>query len=1150
MILNHDIGSITSLLVIDTTVASPLTSTTGVLTISGTGALTLPAGNNTTDRPGTPVNGMIRYNTSTSIVEFYNGTWNALASGSATVTSVAIASDTTTGLTVVSGSPITTAGTIHLALNGELNALAGLTTTGLIARTAANTYVPRTIVGTAGRVTVADGDGVVGAPTIDLATVTQGSTGTSFVKVAIDSYGRISNNTAVTSGDITGALGYTPINKAGDTVNGTLTFSAGTVTGLATPVAASDAATRSYVDNAVSSGTKWRNPIVTPDLMGILSAAPGSPITGLTYIVDTAGTWGALSVAVGDVVEWSGTVWVKLKTLTLGDRFIIGGESGSAYTVDVSLTGMTVSGTALDKPDLIQWIKSGAYIGSDLTTASNWSEPDGIATSAGNTMPNGVTVLSNNVNSVHYGHTYLYNNTTFSWAEIAGPGSVLVGNGLTYVGNTIVLVTPVTAANGGTGLSAYGTSNQILGMNNAGTALEYKTFSGTTNQVTLTNAAGSLTFSIPSTFVAPGSVQVTSGFYQPTSATVTAAGTNQGTATALTATYNVVTTAAAGTGVSLPVPTQGGWEVTVVNHGANEITLYPNSGAAIEGLATNVGLPLPAGAGIIILATSATQWYATHEIELAGTGISTTYNNGTVTFTNTGVTSIAGTTNQITASASTGAVTLSLPSTVTIGTSLTVSGLTANSFLYSGTAGLLTTTLAPTNGQLLIGSTGAAPVAATLTQGTGIAVTNGAGSITITNTGVTSIAGTANQITLSAATGSVTASIPTAFVAPGSVQITTGLYLSTNAAVTAAGTNQGTATALTASYNVITTATAGTGVVLPAPTSAGWEVFIVNKGANTVNIYPATGATIDSAGVNNPVTVPTGASITLVASSTTQWYTTSPVEVAGTGMSVTYGNGTITFANTGVTSVSLSLPSIFNVTTATVTTTGTLTAVLNTQTANLVFASPNGSSGTPAFRSLVYADLPIKLYVENPSTPTTPVASGVNSVAIGSGSTATAIGSVAVGSGTNATVWGGKVWANGNFATAGDAQAGMYILRTATINATPTEMFLDGATATQRLVIPNNSVVTFSIFVTARRTDATGGGASYKFEGGIRKDATAASTTFIGIPAKTVLGETNAVWDANIVADTTNGALSISVTGEVAKTIRWVAAVNTVEVTN
>jgi hypothetical protein len=70
--------------------------------------------------------------------------------------------------------------------------------------------------------------------------------------------------------------------------------------------------------------------------------------------------------------------------------------------------------------------------------------------------------------------------------------------------------------------------------------------------------------------------------------------------------------------------------------------------------------------------------------------------------------------------------------------SLTVGGgLTANSFQYPGTGGLLSSTSAATDGQLLIGRTGLAPVAGTIT-GTAnqIIVTNGAGTITLNTTDI------------------------------------------------------------------------------------------------------------------------------------------------------------------------------------------------------------------------------------------------------------------------------------------------------------------------------------------------------------------------------------------------------------------------------
>jgi hypothetical protein len=59
-----------------------------------------------------------------------------------------------------------------------------------------------------------------------------------------------------------------------------------------------------------------------------------------------------------------------------------------------------------------------------------------------------------------------------------------------------------------------------------------------------------------------------------------------------------------------------------------------------------------------------------------------------------------------------------------------------------------------------------------------------------------------------------------------------------------------------------------------------------------------------------------------------------------------------------VTSVGLSLPAVFTVTGSPVTTSGTLTAALASQTANQVWAAPNGTTGAPTFRALVAADIP------------------------------------------------------------------------------------------------------------------------------------------------------------------------------------------------
>jgi hypothetical protein len=75
-------------------------------------------------------------------------------------------------------------------------------------------------------------------------------------------------------------------------------------------------------------------------------------------------------------------------------------------------------------------------------------------------------------------------------------------------------------------------------------------------------------------------------------------------------------------------------------------------------------------------------------------------------------------------------------------------------------------------------------------------------------------------------------------------------------------------------------------------------------------------------------------------------------------------NGTATWQNPvpsggTVSSVALSMPSIFSVSGSPVTTAGTLSASLNNQSENLVFAGPaSGGAATPSFRSLVAADIP------------------------------------------------------------------------------------------------------------------------------------------------------------------------------------------------
>jgi hypothetical protein len=72
-----------------------------------------------------------------------------------------------------------------------------------------------------------------------------------------------------------------------------------------------------------------------------------------------------------------------------------------------------------------------------------------------------------------------------------------------------------------------------------------------------------------------------------------------------------------------------------------------------------------------------------------------------------------------------------------------------------------------------------------------------------------------------------------------------------------------------------------------------------------------------------------------------------------------------------VTSVALVMPSVFAVAGSPITTAGTFNVSLASQAQNLVWASPDGSSGPPTFRALVAGDIPALAYVPTTRTITT-----------------------------------------------------------------------------------------------------------------------------------------------------------------------------------
>jgi hypothetical protein len=166
-------------------------------------------------------------------------------------------------------------------------------------------------------------------------------------------------------------------------------------------------------------------------------------------------------------------------------------------------------------------------------------------------------------------------------------------------------------------------------------------------------------------------------------------------------------------------------------------------------------------------------------------------------------------------------------------------------------------------------------------------VTGGSNPTTFSGYGLADTsAGLAAAISDETGSGSLVFSISPTLTTPALA----GETFSTTNNVTA-GTNAQGQGALTSDLNVITTATANpSGVTLPTATT-GRRILVVNKGANPVNIYPATGASIDALGANAFLQVPVHGVLEFNASSTTQWYSSFNAAVTGTGVT-SFSGGT------------------------------------------------------------------------------------------------------------------------------------------------------------------------------------------------------------------------------------------------------------------
>jgi hypothetical protein len=229
---------------------------------------------------------------------------------------------------------------------------------------------------------------------------------------------------------------------------------------------------------------------------------------------------------------------------------------------------------------------------------------------------------------------------------------------------------------------------------------------------------------------------------------------------------------------------------------------------------------------------------------------------------------------------------------------------------------------------------------------------------------------------------------------------------------------------------------------------------------------------------------------------------------------------------------------------------GQQAAATSSNSIALGFSSASSGSSSIAIGNQATASAAASVAIGNSWFVGTATASGISAIAIGDGTRATQQSATALGCASLSGVIGKYAYASNMFAAIGDAQTGTFVLRQATTDATATVLTTDGDAAgtTDQVILPNNSAYAFTGTVVARQKAANGtASAAWKVEGLIRREANAASTTLVFSMVTAI--SNLPLWTLALSADTTNGGLAVTATGAAATNIRWVATVQTSEVT-
>lgn len=273
---------------------------------------------------------------------------------------------------------------------------------------------------------------------------------------------------------------------------GTRAFS-GVVIGV-DPTSATHLATKGYVDSLVQ-GLDWQDSVLSRwDASGGL---PGGPSTGDRYLCKVAGNGWVLD----HIYEYNGATWDnhapnKGWATWVEDETIQYTYSGTAWVIFGSTISHHVLAELTTYDDHSQYLNTTRHDTTSrhaLGTVVPHDNHDNLSNVTANQHHNQSHVLSgadHTASGLTTGYVIRASGaTTFAWAQLQHAD--LGGIGANDHHNQAHLIT-------GTDHTITGSAaNQLIGLNSGNTGLEYKTISGTSNRVTVTHGANSITLSGP-----------------------------------------------------------------------------------------------------------------------------------------------------------------------------------------------------------------------------------------------------------------------------------------------------------------------------------------------------------------------------------------------------------------------------------------------------------------------------------------------------------------------------------------------------------------------------------------------------------------------------------------------------------------------------